>query len=297
MMLEVLFSDSEKGSMRVAKAYDEKKILSGAGAIGYIGQKPTKSEVKKHFEGKAVGGNISDVVNIGFSLDVGDISGEIDGTGRQSAYRKLWGRYDSDNEEQEQFFHGQRKDIEKLLSAAKEGVSIRIWKSDAPYSTCGFYFVCNLLRSIDCNISVVSLPKYHSISENEVVEYNHWGEVDAGKFYQFLPNEKSLTQIEKRIFSDHWHDLMVENAPLRALINSKLTSVRENFYDFIITQNLPDNDFVMARFIGNLLGEYSIGISDRWYALRVEQMIEENKLIVVENKDPSHPYGKVLRKV
>jgi hypothetical protein len=26
-------------------------------------------------------------------------------------------------------------------------------------------------------------------------------------------------------------------------------------------------------------------------------MIEENKLIVVENKDPSHPYGKVLRKV
>jgi len=26
-------------------------------------------------------------------------------------------------------------------------------------------------------------------------------------------------------------------------------------------------------------------------------MIEENKLIVVEEKDPSHPYGKVLRKV
>jgi len=26
-------------------------------------------------------------------------------------------------------------------------------------------------------------------------------------------------------------------------------------------------------------------------------MIEENKLIVIENKDSSHPYGKVLRKV
>jgi hypothetical protein len=26
-------------------------------------------------------------------------------------------------------------------------------------------------------------------------------------------------------------------------------------------------------------------------------MIEENKLIVIENKDTSHPYGKVLRKV
>ena len=53
----------------------------------------------------------------------------------------------------------------------------------------------------------------------------------------------------------------------------------------------------MARLIGKLLGEYSLGISDSWYALRIDKMIEENKLIVVENKDPSHPYGKVLRKI
>ncbi|HKM33808.1 MAG TPA: DUF3658 domain-containing protein [Lachnospiraceae bacterium] len=292
-MLEVLFSDSEKGSMRVAKVYDEKKILGGS--VGYIGQKPTKDEIKKHFEGKAVGGNTNDVVHIGFSLDVGDISGEIDGNGRQSVFHKLWGRYDSDNKEQEKFFHSQRKDTEKLLSAAKDGVSIRIWKSNAPYSTCGFHFVCKLLRSIECNISVVSLPKYYPISENEIVEYSHWGEVDAGKFYQFLPIEKQLTQIEKRILGDHWHDLMVENEPLRAILNGKLTSVPENFYDFIITKNLPDHDFIMARFIGKLLGEYSIGISDRWYAYRIDKMIDEKKLIVVENKDPSHPYGKVLR--
>ena len=43
----------------------------------------------------------------------------------------------------------------------------------------------------------------------------------------------------------------------------------------------------MARFIGKLLGEYSLGISDSWYALRIDKMIEENILIVIENKDPS----------
>jgi hypothetical protein len=112
-----------------------------------------------------------------------------------------------------------------------------------------------------------------------------------------LPLEKQLTQIEKRIVSDHWQKLMVENAPLRANINGKLTSVPENFYDFIIANNLPDNDFTMAVFIGKLLGEYRLGISDSWYALRIEKMIEENKLIVVENKDLSHPYNKVLRAV
>jgi hypothetical protein len=294
-MLEVLFSDSEKGSMKVAKNYNVKNTLSGS--VSYIGKKPTKADLEKHFEGKEVGGNPQDVVNIGFLLDIGDISGAIDGNGRQNIFRKVWGRFDFDNKKQGQFFQNQRKDMEKLLSAAKDGISIRIWKSNAPYSTCGFHFVCNLLRNINCNISVVSLPKYNPISENEIVEYNHWGEVDAGKFYQFLSLEKQLTKIEKKIVSDHWHSLMVENAPLRAILNGKLISVPENFYDFIIMNNLPDNDFIMARFIGTLLGEYRLGISDSWYALRIDKMIEENKLIVVENKDPSHPYGKVLRKV
>lgn len=183
---------------------------------------------------EAVGGRSKDVVNIGFSLEIGDVSGEIDGNERQN---------------------------------------------------------------IDCNISIVSLPEYKKISDNEIVTYSHWGEVDAGRFYQFLSLEKQLSQIEKKIVSDYWHDLMEENAPLRAIINGKITSVPEDFYDFIIIRNLPENDFIMARFIGKLLGEYSLGISDSWYALRIDKMIEDNKLVVVENRDPSHPYGKVLRKM
>lgn len=293
-MLEVVFSDSEKGAMKVAKNYNIKNMLGGA--ISYIGNKPTEAELEKHFEGQAVGGNSQDVVNIGFSLDIGDISGTIDKDKRQNVFREVWGRFGFDNKEQEQFFQSQRIDMERLLTAAKDGIPIRIWESNAPYSTCGFYFVCYILSNIDCNISVVSLPRYNPISGDKIVEYSHWGEVRAGEFYQFLPLEKQLTQIEKRIVSDHWHDLMLENAPLRAIVNGKLTSVPENFYDFIIKKNLPDNDFIMARFIGELLAEYSLGISDMWYALRIDKMIEGNKLIIVENKDPSHPYGKVLRK-
>ena len=268
LVLEVLFSDSEKGSMKTAK----------------------------HLKGKAVEGNSQDVVNIGFSLDIGDISGAIDGNERQNVFRKVWGRFYFEDKEQEQFFQNQYEDMEKLMSAAKDGIPIRVWKSNAPYSMCGFYYVCNLLRGIECNISVVSLPKHNQVSENEIVEYSHWGEVSAGDFYQFLSLEKQVTQTEKRILSNDWNDLMLENAPLRAIINGKLTSVPENFYDFIIANNLPDNDFIMAQFIGKLLGKYRIGISDSWYAYRIDKMIEENKLIVIENKDTSHPYGKVLRK-
>ena len=44
-------------------------------------------------------------------------SGKIDGNERQNVFRKVWGRFDFDNKEQEQFFQNQRKDMEKLLSA------------------------------------------------------------------------------------------------------------------------------------------------------------------------------------
>ena len=293
-VFEVVFSDSEKGSMKVAKNYNAKNMLEGV--VCYIGKKPTKAELEKRFEGKAVGGSSQDVVNIGFMLDIGDISGEIDGSGRWNVFSNVWRRFGFSSKEQEQFFQDQRKDLDKLLHAAENGIPIRIWKSDAPYSTCGFYFVCYILRNVDCNISVISLPEYYPISENEIVEYSHWGEVEAGKFYRFLPFEKQLTKMEKIAASDYWRDLIAENAPLRAIINGKLTSVPENFYDFIITKNLPDYDFLMAWLIGKLLGEYRIGVSDSWYAIRIDKMIEENKLMVVENRDPSHPYGIVLRK-
>jgi len=260
-LLEVVFSDSEKGSF------------------------------------KAFGDISNDVVNIGFMLDIGDISGAIDGNERQDIFRKVWGRFDFDSKEQEEFFRMQREDMQTLLSAAKSGIPIRIRNSGAPYSACGFHYVCNLLRDIGCDISVVSLPEYNPIYENEPAECTHRGEAAADKIYRFLSPEKQLTETEKIIFSNRWRGLMAENAPLRAVINGRLTSVPEDFYDFIIMNNLPDDDFLMAGFIGKLLGKYMPGISDSWYALRIDKMIKENKLIIVENKDPSHPYGNVLRKV
>lgn len=294
-MLEVVFSDSTKGSMKIAKNYDEKSMLGGA--IGYIGKKPSKAELKKRFEGQAIGGDLQDVVYIGFALDIGDISGEFDGIERQNVFQKVWGRFDFDDNEQEQFFHNQRKDMEKLLSAAINGTPIRIWKSNTPYSTCGFYFICNVLRNIDCEISVVSLTEYKQVSENEIVTYSDWGQMEPGKFYQFLPLERQLSQSEKRMFSNRWCDLIKENAPLRAVVNGELISVPEDYYDYIISKNIPDGDFLMARLIGEIMGNYELGVSDSWYALRIDKMVEENKLIIVENKDKSHLYGKILKKV
>lgn len=295
-MLEVIFSDSEKGALKLAKTYDAKSILGGTAAIGYIGQKPAEDELKKHFEGVSIGGNAKDVVCIGFSLDIGNISGDVDGIERQECHQKIWGRFGIDKNEQEQFFQHQRKDLEKLLTTARNGIPIRIWESDAPYSTCGLYFTCHALRDVDCKISVIHLPKYAETADSKIISYSHWGEVEPGKFYKFLPLEKQLSPLEKRMFSNHWCDLMVENSLIRALVNGKLISVPDNFYDHMITRNIPDDNFIMANLIGKILGKYPLGISDSLIALRIDTMVAEGKLAMIDDKDPSHPYGKILRK-
>lgn len=294
-MLEVVFSDSVKASMRAAKNYDKKAWLGGA--IGYVGRKPTKEELEKQFEGEAIGGDRNDVVCIGCNLDIGDIAGEFDGAERKDVFVWVYGFVRFEDSEIEQFFNAQREDFERLLSAAKNGKPIRAWKSNAPFCACAFAFLCDALLDIDCELSVVELPAYWETSENAMQSCNDWGELSPGQFYRFLPLERRVSAIEKHLQRDVWRTLMAENAPLRAMVNGRLISVPEDFYDHIILQNIPDGDFVMAQLIGAILGKHALGVGDGWYALRIKKMISENKLEVVGEKDASHPYGKILRGV
>lgn len=294
-MLEVMFSESAKGAMRFAKNFVPVNIDNGA--IGYSGDQPSESDFQHFTEGKAVGGSSKDVVSIGFSLDIGCINGEVDGPGRQKVYQKLWGKYNDSSEEQIRFFKEQRTDYEKLLSFAEKGEHIRCWKSNKPFSICGFYFVCWLLRNSECEISVVSLPEYNQITEDALEIFNDWGEVASGMLYKYLPLERKLSNMEINMFSQHWEDLVAENAELRASVNGKLISVPEDFYDHIIENNLSEDEFIMGHLIGELMLNYALGVSDRWYELRLDKMIKEGKLIVVNNNNLSHPYEKILKNI
>jgi hypothetical protein len=294
-MLEVVFSDSSKGAMKVAKNYNRENMLGGA--IGYIGKKLSKKELEKQFEGEAVGGNSKDVVCIGFQLDIGDIASEIDSEERKNEFIRVFRSVNFEDNEIERFFKSQREDFEKLLITAKNEEPIRVWKSNTPFSACAFAFLCDALQNIECKISMILLPEYWETSDNVIRSCTDWAELPPGQFYRFLLLEREISNIEKRLQSSLWNDLKAENAPLRALVNGKLISVPEDFYDNIIIRNIPDQEFVMARLIGNILGKYPLGVGDGWYALRIKKMIAENKLEIIADKDASHPYGKILRKV
>ncbi len=262
-MVEVVFNDSTKGGMAMAQ--------------------------KKHRE-------IGAPVGIGFNLDVGDISGAVDGDERKAVFVRLFSSVEFKPSDLAHFFGIQRHDVDDLMNAARKGEAIRVWKSDAAYSACGFAYVCDLIRDIDCPFSAVHLPKHVPVDENTIQAFSSWAEVPDDQFVAFLPLEKPIPRMEKWVHADIWRNLACENAPLRAVINGTLLSVPEDFYDDILAKELPDGDFVMARLIGNILGRYPLGVSDGWYANRIEKMVEDGTLTVVSDMDRSHPYGRVLRK-
>ena len=288
-MIEVVFGYSEKGTFKVAKNYRNKDWMS---TVSVSQSENIVRREEKEDKVQPIGGDSRDVICLGYGLDVGYIVGEVDGIERQKAFEEIHGIFNVDAIEH---FQKSRKDTQRLLDAASKGIPIRIWKSNAPYSMCGFYYVCDLLRHIDCDLRVISLPEYRKRDDNAIVSYTGWGEVEAGELYTFLPLEVVVDPNIKRMNSNKWKSLLLENAPLRAIVNGQLISVPEDFYDHIIINNMPDGEFKMYELIGRAISK-QLGINDSWYAFRIRKMIAENKLEIIKD-DKSCPYRKVLKKM
>ena len=300
-MLEIVFGDSAKGAIMMAKTFKKAKKNIGASSIGFIGNPSRKEKreiikgLKKQFsEGEELDGEPQDVIDLGFHLEIGDISGAIDTEERKETFLRLYRSVDFKDEEVDYFFEARRKDYEILLDYAKRGEQLRVWVTESPSSLCGFAFLCNILRDIPCDISLISRPDRETLFEENVEFFDDWGACPECDFYIFTPFAREISNEEKLRQSDLWEGLMKENSPLRANGNGIIVSVTEDYYDNNIFDCIPEGEFVMAKLIGEILTKYPIGVHDGWYSLRINKMIKDNILEVVSEGDLSHPYGKIL---
>lgn len=291
-MIEILFGESEAGSMKAAKSKIIIGTVDGPTAVWMAGK---KTPPEKPFTGW-IEGTSEEVICLGFMLDVGDIKEPAD-----SSYRKelIYSLYDQnqwyqDEETEEELRKAGGAYAEELLRLRRfldDGEAVRIWYSDAPYSRCGFYHLCQILRQYENEIRAVKLPEY-IVREKCITVYKNWGEVAAEEFAGFLSYEKKLFGNEIRMFANEWSELASDNSPLRAVINGKVLGVSENFYDFLIWKRLTHKPVKQARLIGDILGYDQLGIGDWWFAKRIEYYIRQGKIRVVE--DSKNKYARVI---
>jgi hypothetical protein len=317
-MVEIVFSDSAGGSLKLAQHYGSGEYCGGA--VGVIinhsdGSKPTKAEIENaqhEFEKreriaweKAVplGGNINDVFSLNLAWSVGCITDSGVGKERLAVLKRLFSTYPRDigKAAAEKLHQNAIKSLEAIRNRAQNGETLRIWYSNVPDEMCGFYWLMSLLKGwklSSVKVVFIKLPEWE-IEDETLIQQNSWGEVEPGKWHRYLSLQKAAPPALLQATTLRWAELQQENAALRAVVNGRSQSVPENFYDHFILREIAaeSGEFHEANLIGRILGKYQLGISDSWLALRIEEMICAGKLESVTSAPEDGPsYHRILKK-
>ncbi len=317
-MLDVVFSDSACGSLKVAQHFGEGKYNGGCIGIILGDEEATEEEItqaQRHAEEEArkkweaaqpMGGNPGDVYGFGLGLSVGDISEDIPRSVRRSVLCEL-AHFDLSlpgiMEQIDHSMDSATKGLTDVLNRSANGETVRLWYSSQPDEMCGFYWMTAQLNDLkdQCGpISMVKLPPYEQRDDGTIVRRNGWGDVSPGEWYKFLSLEQPMSLIFRRSITAQWRSLQQENAPLRAVLNGHLVSAPADFYDSFIRRELAraSDEFHEAHIIGNIMGRFQLGIGDGLIAYRIETMIKSGELeIVTQAPDDGPSYSRILRKL
>lgn len=317
-MIEIVFSDSARGSLCLAQSYGSGLYLGGA--VGVIihhedGSEPTKQEIeeaqreaeererRRWEEAIPLGGKPRDVFGFSLGLSFGDIREPVISDKRIVAIKILYAVWDGDLDKQER---EKLKKVEQDLAAIRErlaaGEDMRIWYSDNPDELCGFYWLMDRYRQLPEShgtIYAVKLPEYEEKAD-EVISYTSWGEMDPGHFGSFQHLAKPVSDQMRRVYANTWKQLQEENSLIRACINGKLRSAPDELYDCYIQREIDNqgDEFREAMVVGKVLGKYQPGISDGYIHHRIEKMVAGGKLIAVTKSKEGYPaYHRMLKKV
>ena len=195
-MIEVLFGESEAASMKAAKNKIIVGTVNGPTSVWMAGK---KAPPQKPFSGW-IEGTSEEVICLGFIMDIGNIREPMESPYRReliySMYaQEQWAQDEETGNELKSAGDFYVKELRRLRDFLDEGESVRIWYSDAPYSRCGLYSLCQILKGYDNQISAVKIPEY-VVRDKNIVSYHSWGEVSAEEFAVFLPYEKLLSKEE-----------------------------------------------------------------------------------------------------
>lgn len=126
-------------------------------------------------------------------LEVGKISNESFETGRDEWVDDFFAI--CSKKQRNKIKQEQKERFGKIIETARSGESLRIWYASSPCSRCGFYHLIHSLNCIDCDISVIELPKDAGYKEDGD---NSWGEINAWDIEKYLPLARKLEDSERQ---------------------------------------------------------------------------------------------------
>ncbi|MBM6829600.1 DUF1835 domain-containing protein [Anaerotignum lactatifermentans] len=316
-MIEIVFQNSAAISLGNAQTYGKGPYQSGVIAYMYHRedggevseeeiarmQKEWEKEEQERWE-RAVplGGKKEDVFAFPLDFDIGDIQkdGIDDARFRelQKQSRFLCGREPLSTAEQ--IFENARKNLEVIQKRMAKGEAARIWYSDAPEEMCGFmWFLAQVFSwGFPTKVFGVKLPLWvWEDGKEEVTAYSGWKEVSAGEWHQYLHLQKELPGTVVAYGAGRWKELQAENAPLRVVLNGRVQSTAEDFYDVFIKKEIAAQEEVFGE--GTLAAavlQKICGVKMDWIARRITDMIQKGELEALPAAKEEWSYDRLLKR-
>ena len=300
-MIEVVFGKNQENSLKLAQHFGEGAYQpDGVTAVLLGGPEATEEELamasakaeedlrKEWKSAVPMGGREEDVFGIELGLSVGDISEKIPGQARLAAL----GRLTLDASHAQEMLTQALRSLRTILERSAKGEAVRIWYSSEPDETCGLYWMLSQLAQLEEDmgpVSVVRLPQFEQISEetvpgarlNKLIQRSGWGDVAPGEWHRFVQYEIPLSTLLVQFAAGRWERLQQENAPLRAVLNGRLTSAPADLYDVVVRAELSkmQGEFSEVLLIANVL-QNQLGIGDAQIAERIEALIANGEIEV-----------------
>lgn len=318
-MLEIVFSESACGAIKLAQRYGEGKYRGGA--IGVVarnadGSAPSAQELarlrreaeareRRAWErAKPLGGQRADVFCFNLALGVGSVARENFWEHRREALSALWSGWDE--EYRKETLGRALQTAQAALEIVRErfggGEVLRVWHSAQADEACGLRWLLAALspwREARGDVLLVGLPAYMEDAEDACVcSFRDWGEVNIEHWGRLAEGQRAVSPRLCAALADEWRAVEAESAPLRALVGGRVRSLPEDAYDPCLRRALAEapREFPEGRLIGEALGKYALGVGDGWLAMRIEAMVRAGELTVVQNAEAGRPYSRVLRR-
>ena len=303
-MLEVVFEQGVAGGLKIAKSSRPgDKWFSVQAGIYPEGtpaefREPPRQKTRT-WTGLDLGGGREDVAPLLLALSVGDLSGLLAGgtvVNRKTVLEHLEEAWGEDALRcLDESWDTSMETLRRLREAGSEPV--RVWAAPwCPDDLCGVYFVCDLLRDMETPMSVVWAPRESVRRDGVMVEIRGLGEVNPEELGAMAAGAVELEPNRRRAYADRWRELAAENAPLRAVVNGRLSSVPEDFYDFALRAALTEEPVKMGKVLAGALATRP-GVGDGGLYRRLQVMRAAGEVREAAPGDGKHPSSAMLQRV
>ncbi len=234
--------------------------------------------------------NTTNNIELNLFLDHGPYLGDLY-ENRLSVFVKHYSVYDFDEQEIKSMLQRQLNNLEKIISCAKNGEPITIWRTDNLSCQCSFLFIVDQLKDMNCEINDVLLP-------NNVL---YLDSIKRGK-KEKLVNQcyHALTKNEIESFAELWQKSIKSNPSYLFYENGKLVSIEDNYYDDFILSCFTVSKMRTVELISkiwyNFTDKCNLG-PDEWFVVnRVEELCKQGYIEKVKKSFDFRAFDYVLKK-